>query len=46
LEKFEKYTMCKNDDFHGYLKRIEAKGLECIHDTNEEPMVITSLEYI
>jgi len=46
LGKFEKYTMHNNNEYRLFLKSVEAKGLELISDVNDEPAVVTSLEYI
>ncbi|KAF0458566.1 hypothetical protein F8M41_000953 [Gigaspora margarita] len=46
LERFEKYTMYSEDDFHDFLTAVDGKGLESIDDNNEAPKVIRSLRHI
>jgi hypothetical protein len=36
LNKFEQLTMC-DEDFRGFLRRMEAKGLANIDDHSQEP---------
>ncbi|CAG8840771.1 32772_t:CDS:2, partial [Gigaspora margarita] len=45
-ERFEKFTMHNEDDFRGFLKAIDGKGLESIDDNSETPNVISSLRHI
>ncbi|RHZ86671.1 hypothetical protein Glove_48g67 [Diversispora epigaea] len=46
LENFEKFTIRNNEEYKNFLKSMEAKGLECIHDTSNKRQVIISLEDI
>ncbi|RIA81108.1 hypothetical protein C1645_701088 [Glomus cerebriforme] len=46
LDKFELFKMYNNEDLNKFLRRVKARGLENINDSNREPKVVTSFEDI
>ncbi|RIB16366.1 hypothetical protein C2G38_1970473 [Gigaspora rosea] len=46
LERLEEFTMYSENNFSGFLKAVDGKGLESIDDDSETPKVINSLRHI